>query len=215
MGRAIITLLPWRDTIPFVKRLVLIAPLLLALALLLSGCSVTALVKNPTLVGPTPTPRPTALPTAPPLNPSSVTGFDTGAGNCLDAANEAITLINQTAAGTYGGGSSFTMDMKLTLEPGGPGSGCADPPSRIAHYRQDVVSAATLTVWPLDSTWLGAGPTIRDQWLVDVLNTLYHLYSRATISINVVSTNTGNPCGSASLSLGQGGTRQVDPNCYY
>lgn len=202
-----------RGTIPFVKKAILIAPLMLALALLLSGCSVTALIKNPTLVGPTPTPVPTALPTAPPPAASGADGYDSGAGNCPDAANEAITLINQAAAGDFGGGSAFTMDMNLALQPNG--SGCADPPSLITHYRQEVVSSAMLTVWPLDSTWLGAGPSIREQWLVDVLNALNHLYTKATININVVSTTSGNACGSASLSLGPGGARQVDATCYY
>lgn len=187
---------------------------LLALALSLSGCSVTSLLARPTLVGPTPTPVPTALPTAAPLNPAGVTGFDTGAGNCADAANEAIALISQSAAGDFGGGSAFTMDMRLELTPGGSGSGCADPPARLSHYRQYVVSTARLTVWPMDSVWLGAGPTIREQWLVDVLNALNHLYTHAQITISVISTNSGNACGSASLGAGSGGARQVDATCY-
>jgi hypothetical protein len=193
-----------------VRRTLLLAPLLVALPLLLSACSVQSLLPSATLVGSTPTPVPTALPTAPPVDQSSTTAFDNAAGNCVDAANQAITLTQQAAAGRFGNNSIFNMDMHLDLEPHGPNSGCADSPAHVARYRQ-YVSAATLTVWPLDSQWYYAGTAIRQQWLADMLGALQSLYARAHIDVNVIYN--GTPCGSASIGFGKGGERQFNMSC--
>jgi hypothetical protein len=71
------------------------------------------------------------------------------------------------------------------------------------------VTSATLNVWPLDSLWLNAGPAIRQQWLVDVLNTLLSRYSHAQVSIQVIYN--GVQCGSATI--GPGVARQIYPAC--
>jgi hypothetical protein len=184
--------------------------LLALLPLLLGGCSAQALIPSPTLVGATATPRP-ALPTPPPpVDQSDTSAFDNAAGNCVDAANEAISLAQQAAAGRFGNNSIFNMDMRLELQPHGPNSGCSDSPAHVKQYRQ-YVSAATLTVWPLDSQWYYAGTPIRQQWLADVLGALTSLYPRAQKSIQVVYN--GAPCGSASIGSGQGGARQFDLSC--
>src|SRR5437763_8360411 len=102
--------------------------MLLALALLLSGCSVSSVMPSATLVSSTPTPAPT-VPPAPPVDQSSTSAFDNAAGNCVDAASQAITLIAEAAAGSITG-TGFNMDMHLALEPHAPTSGCANPPAR-------------------------------------------------------------------------------------
>lgn len=197
----------WYDT--GVKRVVLVALPLTTLALLLSACSLSSLVPSATLVSATPTPVPTAPPTAPAVNPAMANGFDNNAGNCADAANEAIGLIGDAAAGRFGS-SFFNMDMSLALEPHGPNSGCADA-THIGHYRQYAVYSAQLTVWPLDYVWPNAGPVIRQQWLVDVLNVLSKQYPRATI--NVQALYNGVQCGTATIGPGKNGAPQIDPSC--
>lgn len=193
------------------KQRILLGAALLALALGLSGCSVQSLLPSTTLVSATPTAVPTPLPTAaPPVDQSSTNAFDNAAGNCVDAANQAINLMSEAAAGRFGG-SAFNMDMTLNLEPAGPD--CAGSPARIAHYRQDVVGSATLTVWPLDSVWGNSYSAIRQQWLLDVLNALARLYPHANVAVQVHSASDGAVCGSASLTFGGGGSRRVDTSC--
>jgi len=184
-------------------------PLLLALALLLSGCSARSVMPSATLVSATPTPAPT-LPLAPPLvDQSSTSTFDNAAGNCVDAANQAIKLITGAAAGRFTD-TGFNMDMHLALEPHGPTSGCADSPAHIKRYRQ-YVNSAQLTVWALDSGWANANLTFKQQWLVDLLNALLALYPRAEVSVQVFYN--GAPCGSISIGTGNGGSRQINPTC--
>jgi hypothetical protein len=190
------------------KRVVRLLPVLLALALLLSGCSLSSVMPSATLVSPTPTPVPT-LPPAPPVDESSTGAFDNAAGNCVDAAHQAIKLIAEAAAGHFTN-AGFNMDMHLALEPHGPTSGCADPPGHIASYRQ-YVSSAYLTVWALDSGWVNAGSAVKQLWLADVLNALLALYPRAEISVQVLYN--GAPCGSAAMGSGPAGSRHLNPTC--
>ena len=180
----------------------------LALALLPSGCALSSVMPSATLVSPTPTPVP-ALPPAPPVDQSSTSAFDSAVGNCVDAANQAIKLLADDAAGRFTD-TGFNMDMRLALEPHGPTSGCADPPARIASYRQ-YVSAAHLTVWALDSVWVNTGSAVKQLWLADVLNALLALYPRAEISVQVLYN--GAPCGSAAMGSGPAGSRRINPIC--
>ena len=191
------------------KRVVLLLPMLLALALLLSGCSLSSVMPSATLVSSTPTPVPTLPPAPPPVDASSTSAFDNAAGNCVDAANQAIKLIAEAAAGRFSD-TGFNVDMHLALEPHGPTSGCADPPARIARYRQ-YVSSARLTVWALDSAWVNAGSGVKQLWLANVLNALLALYPRAEISVQVLYN--GAPCGSAALGSGPAGSRRINPTC--
>jgi hypothetical protein len=198
-----------------VKRTILLVPVLAALALLLGGCSIKAVVPSvkavlpsTNLVSSTPTPVPT-LPPAPPVDRSSTGAFDNAAGNCVDAASQAIKLIADTAAGRFAG-TGFNMDMHLALEPHAPTSGCDDPPPRVKSYRQ-YVSSAQLTVWALDSVWVNAGSAAKQLWLADVLNALLALYPRAAVSVQVLYN--GAPCGSASMGSGNAGSRQFNPTC--
>lgn len=194
------------------NRAFLLAPVLLALALSLSlsGCSVKALLPSTTLVSATPTPAPTPPPTAaPPADQSSSNAFDNAAGNCADAANQAITFMSDAAAGRFGG-SAFNVDMRLELDP--TGSDCAASPAHISRYRQ-TVSSARLTVWPLDSVWTNSYISIRQQWLLDMVNTLVRFYPRANNSVQVFSSSSGALCGSASIGFGSGGARQIDTSC--
>ena len=184
-------------------------PVLLALALLLSGCSVRSVMPSATLVSATPTPAPTPPLAPPPVDQSSTGTFDNAAGNCVDAASQAIKLIAEAAAGRFTD-TGFNMDMHLALEPHGPNSGCADPPAHIANYRQ-YVSSVHLTVWALDSGWVNAGSAVKQLWLADVLNAVLALYPRAEIRVQVLYN--GAPCGSAAMGAGHAGSRQLNPTC--
>jgi hypothetical protein len=192
-----------------VKRTARLGPILLALALLLSGCSLRSAMPSATLVTSTPTPLPTLPPAPPPVDASSTSAFDNAAGNCVDAANQAISLIAEAAAGRFAS-TGFNVDMHLALEPHGPTSGCAVPPVHITSYRQ-YVSSAQLTVWALDSAWVNAGSAVKQLWLADVLNALLALYPRAVINVQVLYN--GAPCGSAALGAGPAGSRRINPSC--
>ncbi len=185
-----------------------IAALLLLLPLL-SGCSLRSVLPSTTLVGTTPTPEPTALPTAAPVNGSDTLGYDTRAGNCPDAATQAIAFAGASGAGRYGG-TPFSMDMSLDLEPHDPRSGCASAGKILAVYRQEGVYSAHLTVWALDANWQGAQAAIRQQWFSDVLNALRTLYPKAGLQISASAY--GAACGSAAGGAGQ--ARQINGDCY-
>ena len=192
------------------KRAFLLVPILVALALLLGGCSVRSVIPSANLVSSTPTPVPTLPPTPPPAaDQSSTSAFDNAAGNCVDAANQAIKLIAAAATGRFSG-SGYNMDMHLALEPHGPNSGCAGSPAQIKRYRQ-YVNSAQLTVWALDSGWVNASTAIKQQWLVGVLNALLALYPSAAVGVQVLYNDA--PCGSISIGSGNGGGRQINPTC--
>jgi len=196
-----------RSTIEAVRRFFLVAPVLLLLSMALAGCSISASMPSTTLVASTPTPAPTALPTAAPANPANATGFDTHAGNCLDAANEAIVLVQKTANGDFAG-NAFTTDMRLDLEPHDAHTQCAAT-SQALHNYQQYVNAAQLQVWALDNNWSYASQTTRQNWLQGVLHYLLGIYPRADIGVKVYTTN-GALCGTASVGAGQGGTPSIN-----
>lgn len=184
------------------------------LALLLSGCTLRQALPDTRLVGLTPTPAPTALATAPPTN-AGVDGYDLRAGNCVDAANEALDLITNAGNGAYGG-TPFTMDMQLTLDPIGvkphdPSTGCAATGKTLSFYRRQAVSTVQLKVYALTNLWPNAQPVVRQQWLENVLNVLIERYPKANITINAFANNV--PCSSALLSIGSSVGRQVNGVC--
>ncbi len=187
---------------------------LAVLALLLSGCTLRQALPDTRLVGVTPTPEPTALATEPPTN-AGVNGYDLKAGNCVDAAAEAIELITNAGSGTYGG-TSFTMDMRLTLDPIGvkpndPRTGCAATGKTLSFYRHQAVSTVQLKVYALTNLWPNAQPVVRRQWLEDVLNVLIARYPKANVTINTLANNA--PCGSALISFGSNVGRQINDAC--
>ncbi len=189
-------------------RILAVAALLLLLPLL-SGCSLRSVLPSATLVGTTPTPEPTARPTEAPVNSADTLGYDTKAGNCPDAATQAIAFASASGAGRYGG-TPFSVDMSLDLEPHDPRSGCAGAGKMLTVYRQEQVYSAHLTVWSLDANWQGAQAAIRQQWFSDALNALRALYPKAGLRINI--SVYGAACGSAAGGAGQ--ARQINGNCY-
>jgi len=174
----------------------------------LVGCSISASVPSTTLVESTPTPGPTALPTAAPANPVDATGFDTHAGNCLDAANQAIVLVKKTANGDFAG-NAFTTDMRLDLEPHDAHTQCAAAGQALRTYQQ-YVNGAQLQVWDLGNNWSYASQTTRQNWLQGVLHYLLGIYPRADIGVKVYTTTSGGLCGTASVGAGQGGTPSIN-----
>jgi len=184
------------------------------LTLILSGCTLRQALPSTRLVGLTPTPEPTALATVPPNN-AGVNGYDLKAGNCVDAADEAIDLITKAGAGSYGG-TPFTMDMHLSLDPVGvkpndPSSGCAATGKVLSFYRRQAVAVVQLNVYVLTTLWASVQPVVRRQWLENVLNVLVERYPKANVTINVFSNNT--PCGSALVSFGSNTGRQINDGC--
>lgn len=193
------------------KRAILVILVLALLPLVQTACATPSIIPSTTLVESTPTPIPTAAPTDAPINVSNARGFDTRAGNCADAANQAIALSQKAAAGQFGG-VSFNMDMHLDLEPstGAAGQGCAASGQTLQTY-QEYVNTAQLQVWALDNGWYNAAQTTRQQWLSDVLAYLLRLYGHANITITVNANDA--PCGSASAGAGQSGRPQINAAC--
>jgi len=197
---------PARGTITLVKRTFLVVPLLLLFPLLQTACSVPTVLPSTALVESSPTPVPTAIPTAAPLNAANTSGFDTHAGNCVDAANQAIALIKKAAAGDFAG-NAFTTDMQLSLQPSGTHAGCAATGESLRAYQQ-YANSAQLQVWALDTNWYYAAQTTRQNWLEAVLHYLLDIYPRADITIKVFNNNV--PCGTASVGAGQSGRPLID-----
>lgn len=191
-----------------VKRALLLLAALLACTLLLSACSPASLIPSSDLAVPTPTATPSPAPAASPATGVSPSAYDSAAGNCVDAANNAISLINASATGAYGS-SYFNLDMRLTLDPH-TGAACASGGAKLKSYRQSV-GVAELSVYPLDGQWYYAGTVTRSAWLTDVLNRLRSLYPSADITVKV--TYNGSPCGSASIGSGVGHERQINGDC--
>ncbi len=189
-----------------VKRAFLVAPLLLSLPLLQTACSVPTVLPSTALVASSPTPVPTPIPTAAPLNAADTTGFDMHAGNCVDAANQAIALIKKAAAGDFAG-NAFTTDMRLSLEPSDAHAGCAATGESLRTYRQHA-NSAQLQVWALDTNWYYAAQTTRQNWLEAVLHYLLDIYPRADITVKVFNNNV--LCGTASVGAGQSGKPLID-----
>ncbi len=186
------------------KRAFLVAPLLL-LPLLQTACATPSFVPSTTLVASSPTPAPTAIPTAAPVNAADTAGFDTHAGNCVDAANQAIALIRKAAAGDFAA-NAFTTDMRLDLAPSD--ARCASTGSALKTYQQHV-SSARLQVWALDTNWYYAAPTTRQNWLEGVLHDLLSIYPTADIDVKVF-TNGTTLCGTASIGAGQSGAPLIN-----
>ncbi len=174
------------------------------LPLLQTACATPSFVPSTTLVAASPTPIPTAIPTAAPANAADAAGFDTHAGNCVDAASQAIVLIKKAAAGDFVG-NAFVTDMQLTLTP--RDQRCAATGGALKAYQQ-YVNSVRLQVWALDNNWYYAAVTTRQSWLEGVLHYLLGIYPRADITIKV-SAN-GATCGTASVGAGQAGAPLVN-----
>ncbi len=188
------------------KKLLFLAPMLL-LILLQTACATPSFVPSTTLVQSSPTPVPTTIPTVQPLNPPGAAGFDTQAGNCLDAANQAIILIKKAANGDFAG-TAFTTDMSMDLEP--HDSRCMATGHMLNTYQQYVASVR-LQVWMLDNNWYYAAATTRQSWLETVLHYLLGTYTHAGLNVRVFVND--KPCGSASIGPGQAGTPSVVSEC--
>jgi hypothetical protein len=125
----------------------LVLPLMI---LSLSGCKSTNI---PLLTAPASTPIVTAT-SEPTQVPRIVeTGYDRFAGNCVDAANEDVDLID------YAQSQNYNFDMQLQIA---PTSGCGANKSSPA-YRTFVtqVGQVTLNMNALDTQWVyGYAPTL-------------------------------------------------------
>jgi hypothetical protein len=152
-----------------------LAPLVPVVVLGLSGCK----GNNISLItGPDSTPVATATAEAT-LVPNVVkTGYDSFAGNCLDAANEDLALID------YAQTQNYLFDMQLQVS---PTTGCeANISSAAYHTFLTQVGQATLNMNDLNSQWAyGYAPT-REAFVDSVYAKLQaHYPSVSKVSITV------------------------------
>lgn len=158
------------------------------LALSLCGCSAHSFSVLP-LAAPTNTPPAVVTATVPPPSVSQ-NGFDSFAGNCADAANEDVALIDYAATQNY------NFDMQLQIK---PTLGCdADPAS--STYRTFIrqVTDANLTMNALDTAWIYGYVSTRDLFLQSMFTTLQKHYPSLG---NVVITITYNGQTRATLAF--------------
>jgi hypothetical protein len=152
----------------------LLAPLVPLMMLTLSGCKSNLALITP----PDKTPVATATAESTPVPLVLSTGFDRFAGNCLDAANEDLALIN------YATSQNYTFDMQITIT---PTTGCGADVNTAA-YRTFVnqVGQATLVMNALDTAWVyGYAPT-REAFIDSVFAKLqahYRSVSRVTVTV--------------------------------
>src|SRR5947209_88266 len=116
--------------------------LLVLLPLLLSGCSVGGVDLS---FHATPTTRDAGVATPAPVDSTAeavpTPAYDLQAGNCPDAANQAINLM------TFAQGKGFNLDMRLDLTP--RAVLCGESGSALATYRTRV-AGAELHVYVID-----------------------------------------------------------------
>lgn len=149
--------------------------LLVALSFVLSGCSV--IPKSLQLTAP-----PTSTPvTLQPLaagagQPVPTPAFDASAGNCPDAATQAINLMQYTQA------QGMTLDIQVALQ---PLAQCgATAAADVAAYRMRVTSAS-LSAYVIDGTWSANTLSVHTALIDNLLAQMHSLYPAATLSINV------------------------------
>jgi hypothetical protein len=108
----------------------------------------------------------------------AATGFDSFAGNCPDAADEDVALIN------YAGSQNYNFDMQLQIH---PTQGC-DADRKSPAYKSFIkqVTQANLLLNALDTAWTYGYVGTRDTFLTNVLSQLqthYPSLSNATITV--------------------------------
>ena len=172
-------------------------PLGLLLPLVLSGCSVagvdlsfnakqvTRSTGRPAVVSGDRTAK--AVPTP---------AFDLQAGNCPDAADQAIAM---TAVSQRQG---INLDMRLVLAP--RAVGCGAPMGMIETYRARVTSAS-LSAFVIDGTWSTFPPAPCLSLLMDVLRRLHSLYPAAISRVVVYQADSV----LGTVTLGRDNTPQV------
>ncbi|MDB5057380.1 MAG: hypothetical protein JWO59_852 [Chloroflexi bacterium] len=157
---------PWRAR--------LLAPLIPLVMLTLSGCKsnlslISTAVKTPVA---------TATAESTPIPQVLSSGYDQFAGNCFDAANEDLALID------YATSQNYKFDMQLTIS---PTTGCsADVNTGANRTFLSQVGQATLVMNALDTAWVyGYAPT-REAFIQSTFAKLqahYPSVSKVTITV--------------------------------
>jgi hypothetical protein len=151
--------------------------LLVLLPLVLSGCTVAGVSLDFNA-----TPAPTVAPAGPAV-PVEVTAaavptpaFDLQAGNCPDAAQQAIDVLVDTQT------KGLNLDMRLDL---GPVTAlCGASGAALGTYRARVTHA-DLSAYVIDGTWASFPTASRYTLFEDMLRRLHALYPAAIINIAV------------------------------
>jgi hypothetical protein len=156
--------------------------LLVLLPPLLSGCSVAGvnLAFNATPATPVAVPG-TAAPAEGTAAAVPTPAFDLQAGNCPDAATQAISFVVDAR------NKGFNLDMRLDLGPVTALCGASD--AALATYRARVTHA-NLSAWVLDGSWSSFALASRITWLDDMLRRLHGLYPAAIVNVWVYQDQT-------------------------
>ena len=150
---------------------------LLLLPLILSGCSLAGVdlsfsTKTPAKA----TGMATAVPTQSAAEAVPTPAYDLQAGNCPDASNQAIALIELAR------GKGFNLDMQLRLSP--RTVSCGQEGAALANYRARVADVE-LRVYVIDGTWAGFYAASRVSLVATLVDHLHALYpaaiARATV----------------------------------
>ena len=149
------------------------------LALSLCGCSAQGFsVLSP--AAPTRTPAPAVTSTVPPPSVSQ-NGFDSFAGNCADAANEDVALMN------YANTQNYNFDMQLQIK---PTLGC-DADTDSSTYKTFIrqVADANLTMNALDTAWIYGYVSTRDLFLQSMFTNLQKHYPSLSTAVITITYN--------------------------
>lgn len=153
--------------------------LLLALPLLLSGCQVAGIDVSLTPATPVPS-HAASLGTAVPAQRTAAAAptpaFDLQAGNCPEAAEQAIESI------AFAAQRGANLDARLELSP--VTVGCGGAADALATYRARVTSAS-LTMFVIDGTWPNLFLASRSALLRDLMGRLHRLYPAAICKVLV------------------------------
>jgi hypothetical protein len=107
--------------------------------------------------------------------------YDLQAGNCPDAANQAIALM------TFVQSKGYNLDMQLELAP--RTVLCGQSGSALATYRARVATA-NLSAWAIDGSWSSFYMASRTMMLHTLLDRLHTLYPAAIARVTVYQADT-------------------------
>lgn len=125
-----------------------------------------------------------------PVQEAPTPAFAVQAGNCPEAASQAINLLLFTQR------RGIDVDMRLQLSP--LSLGCGASGAALATYRGQVVSAS-LAAYVLDATWASLSVASRTELLMALVGQLHALYPAAIVKAAVYQGDT--VLGSGSLGM--------------
>ncbi len=156
-------------------------PFLLLLPLILGGCSVGSININ---LSPSAAKKATPVSTTvvdPTAQAAPTPAFAMQAGNCPEAANQAITLMGYTQS------KGANLDPRLELAP--LDRRCGADGADLTTYRARVTSA-TLNMYVIDGSWSSLYLASRSALLRDLMGRLHRLYPAAICKVLIYQGDT-------------------------